>query len=126
MNARFANRLPPIYQRDQVPIDSAVRVLLRDIEGSKRCLSGCDQHSTPDGAYNVVMLPVRLTELRAGDEFFEDIAGEMMPCVALGACAEDGLGYSLQARTPFGDREMYERASGKRLKLYRHQPLEKR
>ena len=34
MNARFANRLPPIYQRDQVPIDSAVRVLLRDIENA--------------------------------------------------------------------------------------------
>ena len=84
---------------------------------------GYDQRSTHDGAYNVAMLPVRLTELRAGDEFFEDIAGEMMPCVALGACAEDGLGYSLQARTPFGDREMYERANGKRLKLYRHQPL---
>ena len=68
------------------------------------------------------MRPIRISQLKTGDEFFTDVSGTKVRCEALENCQENDVSYTVHARTPMGDRELHEAKGGRVLRLYVNAP----
>ena len=64
------------------------------------------------------ILPIRISALKAGDVFCEDIAGQILRCVALDDVVEDEIGWTVRASTSLGNREFFEARGGVRLRFF--------
>ena len=62
--------------------------------------------------------PKKIETITAGEEFYEDTSGTMMKCQALGNCQTDATGFTVRAVTPLGERDFFQAAGGKPLRLY--------
>ena len=63
-------------------------------------------------------LPIRISAIKTGDIFCEDVAGQILRCVALDDVVEDELGWTVRASTPLGSRDFFEARGGVRLRLF--------
>jgi hypothetical protein len=68
------------------------------------------------------MRPIRISEVKSGDVFYEDVSGTKVRCEALENSRENETGYSLRVVTPLGEKSLFEAKGGRPLRLFRQNP----
>lgn len=63
-------------------------------------------------------LPLKVEDLRAGDSFWQESNGAYIQCLALTSPKQSATGWSFQAKTPLGERELFQACGGRPLRLF--------